>query len=182
MSPGRAHLVNYLAYQIGWAAAVGGAALGHGAAGAAVAAVLTLGHVALARDRAAETLLVVAALGTGAVVESWQIGQGTYRLLEGAPATGLPPAWLLALWAQFATTFRFCLARVVGRPWAAALFGALGGPLAFLAGERLGAVVLWAPVAPGVARLVVAWALALAWLSVVTRLVDARRPPAGYRA
>lgn len=181
MNPRRTVALNYAAYQIGWLAAVGGAALGWGTAGAAVAAVLTAAHVALARDRLAEVALVAVSLATGAVVESWQIGEGTYRLLEGAPARGLPPAWLLVLWAQFATTFRFCLRDVLRRPWAAVLLGALGGPVAFLAGERLGAVVLWAPVAPGLLRLVAAWAMALAWLSLVTRVVDARRAAPAYR-
>ena len=45
------------------------------------------------------------------------------------------------------------------------LFGAVGGPIAFLAGERLGAVVLQVPLLPGLLRLVVAWALALAALA-----------------
>lgn len=181
MSPERTYLVNYAAYQVGWVAAVGGAALGHGTAGAAVALGLTLGHVVLARDRAAEAALVAVAAGAGVLVESWQIGQGTYRLIEGAPAAGLPPPWLLALWAQFATTFRFCLAHVITRPWAAALFGAVGGPLAFLAGERLGAVVLAVPAGPGLGRLVFAWAAALVGLSAVTRAVNARRPTPAYR-
>jgi hypothetical protein len=44
------------------------------------------------------------------------------------------------MWAQFATTFRFSLRTMITRPIPAALFGAAGGPIAFLAGERLGAV------------------------------------------
>lgn len=175
-------LVNYAAYQIGWIAAVGGAALGAGAAGAGVAGALTLAHVALARARGPEVVLVAVALLTGIVVETWQIQGGTYRLLAGARPGGLPPLWLLALWAQFATTFRFSLTSVLRRPLAAAAFGAIGGPVAFLAGERVGAVVLWAPVWPGVVRLVTAWALALLWLSWCTRRVDARWPGAAYRA
>jgi len=120
------------------------------------------------------------ALATGAVVESWQIAAGTYRLLDGVPAVGLPPAWLLVLWAQFATTFRFSLARVMTRPWAAALFGAAGGPLAFLAGERLGAVTLSLPMVPVLLRLVAGWAIALVWLSWLTRSAGAG-PATGYR-
>lgn len=181
MSARAAFLLNYLAYQTGWCAAIIGAAYGLGTPGAAVALALTAGHLWLAHDRAGELVLVCAALATGWLVESWQIGSGTYRILAGEPAAGAaPPLWLLALWAQFATTFRFSLASVMGRPLRAMLFGAIGGPLAFLAGERLGAVVLQAPVLSGLARLVVAWALALLWLSWLTR--RARRAGAGaYR-
>jgi Protein of unknown function (DUF2878) len=176
-----AFLLNYLAYQAGWCAAILGAAYGLGTPGAVAALALTAGHVWLARDRAGELALVVAAAATGVIVESWQIGSGTYRILAGAPADGAaPPLWLLALWAQFATTFRFSLAGVMRRPLRAMLFGAIGGPVAFLAGERLGAVVLQAPLLPGVSRLVVAWALALLWLSWLTRRA-ARRGEAAYR-
>lgn len=172
MSARATFLLNYVAYQAGWLAAIGGAATGHGAAGAGFAAALTAAHVALARDRRGEAALVAAALVTGLAVESWQIGSGTYRLLEGAPAGGVP-FWLLMLWAQFATTFRFSLARVMTRPARAMLFGAIGGPLAFLAGERFGAVALQVPLGPGLARLVVAWALALGGLAWLTRRMAA---------
>ena len=168
MSTRSTFLLNYGAYQIGWLAAIGGAATGHGTAGAVFACVLTALHLVLARDRRGEAALVAAALLTGLTVEWWQIASGTYRLLEGVPATGVP-LWLLMLWAQFATTFRFSLARVMTHPARAMLFGAIGGPLAFLAGERLGAVALQVPLGPGLVRLVVAWALALAGLAWLTR-------------
>lgn len=51
----------------------------------------------------------------------------------------------------------------------AALFGAVGGPLAFLAGERLGAITLLPPLRFGLLRLSVSWAIALLVFSVVVR-------------
>ena len=179
MTPRATYLLNYGAYQLGWLAAILGAASGYGTAGACVGFVLTAGHVLLARDRRGELVLVLAALAAGVAVESWQIASGTYRVLADAAPGALPPLWLLALWAQFATTFRFSLRGIMTRPRAALLFGALGGPLAFLAGERLGAVVLTAPLAPGLARLVVAWAAALAGLAWGARRLSA--PAEGYR-
>ncbi|MFN7977225.1 MAG: DUF2878 family protein [Vicinamibacterales bacterium] len=62
----------------------------------------------------------------------------------------------------------------------AALFGALGGPLAFVAGARLGAVVLATPLVPVLGRLSVVWAVALALMALVTRAV-ARGAPGAYR-
>lgn len=173
------YLLNYVAYQLGWLAALLGAAAGHGTAGAVVAFALTVAHVLLARDRRGELVLVLAALAAGVAVESWQIASGTYRVLAGAPLGVLPPLWLLALWAQFVTTFRFSLRRIMTDPRAALVFGALGGPIAFLAGERLGAVVLQVPLGPGLARLVVAWAVALAALAWGARRLAA--PAEGYR-
>jgi len=82
--------------------------------------------------------------------------------------SSLPPPWLVALWAQFATTFRFALAGVIKHPVRAVLFGAAGGPLAFLAADRLGAVTLLPPISTGLLRLSLVWAAALFIFSVVT--------------
>lgn len=180
MTASRTRLVNYAAYQAGWIAAVGGAAVGWPGTGAAIAGVLTLGHLGLTTERRREATLVAIAIATGLVVERQLIAAGTYRLFGGGPVGVWPPLWLIALWAQFATTWRYSLAGVFARPWAAALLGGAGGPIAFLAGERLGAVVLWAPVLPGLVRLAVAWAVALVWLAVVTRVVG-RGAPGRYR-
>jgi Protein of unknown function (DUF2878) len=75
------------------------------------------------------------------------------------------------MWGQFATTFRFSLRGVMRRPLFAGLFGATGGPIAFLAGERLGAVILLPPLAHGLLQLSVSWAIALlAFSAIVGRL------------
>ena len=87
----------------------------------------------------------------------------------------LPPPWLLAMWAQFATTFRFSLRTIITRPIRAALFGAAGGPIAFLAGERLGAVSLLPPLTQGLLRLSISWAIALVVFSVVVRRLTPER-------
>jgi len=45
-------------------------------------------------------------------------------------------------------TFRYSMRPVMMRPIRAALLGAAGGPLAFFAGDRRGAVTLLPPLAP----------------------------------
>ena len=180
MTPRTTTLVNYAAYQAGWFAAVVGASLGHGTAGAALAAALIAGHLLLTRERGAEVHLLVLATLTGAVIETWQLQTGTYRTISGASLTGLPPPWLLALWAQFATTFRYSVRPMLARPIVAMLVGALGGPLAFLAGERLGAVELATPLWPGLLRLAIGWTAALALFAWLAR-TPPQAPPACYR-
>ena len=162
-------LVNYVLYQAGWFACVLGGASGYPWTGFAVAMALMLTHLVRAPDKAGECRLAVIAVIVGLGVESYQIWAGTYRVRSGTLLVGLPPLWLLAMWAQFATTFRFSLRYIMTRPTRAALFGAAGGPIACLAGERLGAVVLLPPVSLGLLRLAIAWGLALTVLSVVTR-------------
>jgi hypothetical protein len=132
-------------------------------------------NLALSMERSLEVRLVVLATAVGAVVEMIQIAAGTYCFTSGTMTDALPPPWLLAMWARLATTFRFSLHSVITRPGPAVLFGAAGGPIAFLAGERLGAVALLPPLAHGLIRLSISWAIALVVFSAIVRRVTPER-------
>jgi Protein of unknown function (DUF2878) len=168
-------VINYAIYQIGWFACVIGAASQRPWTGLAIATSLIGMHLVLSEERFIEVRLVALAVTVGAVVEVIQIAAGTYRFTSGTLADALPPPWLLAMWAQFATTFRFSMRGVITRPVPAVLFGAAGGPIAFLAGEGLGAVTLLPPLGYGLLRLSITWAIALAVFSVVVRRVSPER-------
>ncbi|MEO7134484.1 MAG: DUF2878 domain-containing protein [Vicinamibacterales bacterium] len=173
------HLVNYALYQVGWFACLLGAASHRPWTGFLVAMSLVGVHLALSVERSIEIRLVVLATVVGALVEAIQIATGTYRVTSGTVVDVLPPPWLLAMWAQFATTFRFSLRNVIMRPLPAVVFGAAGGPLAFVAGERLGAVTLLPPLTYGLFRLSISWAIALVVFSAVVRRI--RGPQPAYR-
>ena len=175
-------LINYALYQAGWFACVLGGASHRPWTGFLIATILIGAHLTLSLDRSLEARLLILATAVGAVVEMVQIAAGTYCFTSGTVNDALPPPWLLAMWAQFATTFRFSLRRVVTRPVSAALFGAAGGPLAFLAGERLGAVTLLPPLTHGLLRLSIGWAIALVVFSAVLRRVNPQQDAPRYRA
>ena len=168
-------LVNYTRYQIGWFACVLGAASQRPGTGCLIGMILVGVHVALSVERVLEVRLVVLATAVGAAVEMIQIAAGTYRFTSGTVTDALPPPWLLVMWAQLATTFRFSLRSVVTRPVLAVLFGAAGGPIAFLAGERLGAVTLLPPLGQSLLRLSISWAIPLVVFSAVVRRVAPER-------
>jgi FtsH-binding integral membrane protein len=171
-------LLNYLFYQAGWFACVLGAAAGRPWLGFLLAATLVGAHLWLAGDRLHELRRVALAVAVGGLVEAVQIAAGTYHFTSGTVMTGLPPPWLLIMWAQMATTFDFSLRPIVSRPVAAMAFGALGGPLAFLAGERLGAVTLQRPLGPGLLLLAISWAFAMTVFAFVEQRDARRHPPA----
>ena len=175
-------LINYALYQAGWCACVLGGASHRPWTGFLIATILIGVHLTLSLDRSLEARLVVFVTAVGAVVEIVQIAAGTYRFTSGTVNDAMPPPWLLAMWAHFATTFRFSLRRVITRPVSAALFGAAGGPIAFLAGERLGAVILLPPLTHGLLRLSISWAIALVVFSAVVRRVSSKRDAPRYRA
>lgn len=175
-------LLNYVLYQAGWLACVLGAAWRWPQAGALVGLACLAAHVALARRRRDEIALAAAAVATGAIVDTLQIRLGTLAFPTGAIVAWLPPPWLLVIWAQFANTMHFSMRWLLGRPRTAAAFGALGGPLAFWAGQRLGAVDLDPRLWPSLLVLAFLWSLAL---PLLVRLAarQAGRPGAGeYRS
>lgn len=179
----RSQRVNYVLYQSGWFACILGAAWDWPVTGFLIAVALTAVHLYLSNERARETRAILLALALGLVVEGYQVWNGTYRFRSGVVVAWMSPPWLLMMWAQFATTFRSSLRSIMTVPARAALFGLVGGPIAFVAGERLGAVTLARPLALGLVRLGVTWGVALAVCAVLLRdpvVPGARR--AGGRA
>lgn len=153
------------------------AAEGRPGPGLAVGTALLVTHLLLARDRAAELRLALVAGATGLVIDSALVGLDLVSYASGTVVPGLCPPWIVVMWMQFSTMLRFSLRWLIGHPYLTASLGAVGGPLAYLAGDRLGAVDLATPPATSLIALGVVWSV------VVPLLLDiARRHPArGYR-
>lgn len=155
MAAGRA--VNFALYYAGWFAAILGPAWGYPWTGTLIALALIACHLALVRRPFDELRLMAAAAVVGVVVDSIQIAAGLLRFPPAARVAFLPPAWLVVLWAQFAATFHFSMKWLKGRPWLAAVFGAIGGPLAFVAGYNFDVVDFHPEVWPSLLALAVVW-------------------------
>ncbi len=155
----RVDAVNYVLYQAGWLVLVLLAAADRPGAATAAGLGLVAVHLALAGDRRDELRLLLTAALVGLVVESLQVALGGLQFQSGTVVDGVAPPWIVVLWAQFAATLRYCL-RWLARDWrVATAFGALGGPLAYWLGERLGAVRVEGGAAW--ALLALLWALAI---------------------
>ena len=169
-------VINLVGFYAGWFACVLGAAGGHGWLGVAVFAALLALHLGLQRSRKAELLLAVAACGLGLVLESALIAAGVYtpkRLLLPAP---LADVWLIAMWGNFALLQNASLRGLQAHLRLAAVLGALGGPLAFYSGERLGALALSRPLVWSLLALAAVWALAVPCLLRGAGLLRGRFP------
>ncbi len=138
-----------------------GAAWGHAGAGTLIGLLFLALHLALARQRRNEIELVLGTALVGLVVDTIQIALGTLRFDAGTIVPWLPPPWMIVIWMQFATTFHYSLSWLKHRPWRAALFGAVGGPLAFYAGRRLGVVELHPDLWPSLLSLTILWSIAM---------------------
>ena len=134
-------LQNFVLFQLGWLLCVmAGARPGMGWLGVLVVAVIALLHLLRAREVRREAMLIVSCLVIGGLWESSLTMAGVYQFPANPASTALAPAWLIAMWALFATTLNVSMRWLSGRYLLAAVFGAVGGPLAFYAGNRLGAI------------------------------------------
>ena len=149
-----------LAYDAVWFTAVAGAGDGKGWPGVIAALAFATARLAFSAHRNIELRLIALALLLGFVLENLCNRAG---FIQYAAAWPLPeaPAWLMALWLAFALTIVPLFGYFHARPALAALFGAFGGPLAYLGAAHWHAVRLSLPVWPALLALAAGWAVAL---------------------
>ena len=150
--------INIGIYQICWIGCILGAANQMPLIGVGLVAAAVAYHLYTAPRAGAEIGLIFIAAAVGAVWDSLLVAAGWLVYPSGTLVQGAAPYWIVALWISFATTFNVSLRWFKQRLAWAAVFGAIGGPLAFLAGERLGGVVFTDHVA-GVTALALGWAV-----------------------
>ena len=137
----RDRIINFVLYQTGWLAMVLGAANGHPWKGSMAGLLLIAAHLSLSRDPIAEIKNVLAIGIMGTLVDSAQALAGVFVFESGYWTYWVVPFWMTVMWMQFATLFNFILSWLKGRYVLSAFLGSVGGPVAFLTGERLGGVI-----------------------------------------
>ncbi len=151
-------LSNVILFQLGWFACVLGAAHGFAWAGALAAMLIVAWHVARAHSPRRELALAACAALLGVAFESLLAQTGWVRFGSGMLIEGTAPYWMVALWGLFATTLNVSLRGLRARPWLGAMLGAIGGPLAYYAGARLGALE-FAAAGAALAAIAFGWAI-----------------------
>lgn len=133
-------LINFIAFQVGWFACVLGGAHQLPWLGAAVVPIVVAIHLAVAARPLDEAMLIGSAAVLGFVWDSALVAAGLLIYPSGVLLPGIAPYWIGAMWINFATTLNVTLRWLKGRWRLAGIFGAFGGPLAYYAGAKLGAV------------------------------------------
>ena len=133
-------LTNFILFQIGWFACVMSGAANRPWIGAIVALIIVSFHLVRAHDREPELKLILIALGIGAMWDSLLVSQDWLKYDSGLILPSMAPYWIILLWGLFATILNVSLRWLRERWVMAALFGAIGGPLAYYGGYKLGAL------------------------------------------
>ncbi len=129
---------------------------------------LIAGHLYLHRSQWRQELAIAPLAVVGLAVDVGLTAAGIYQFDH-------TPFWLLALWLGFVYTLDASMVWLRKLPLAAlAGFGVVGGTSSYLAGERLGAVVIATPLLHSVAIIALCWAVLL---PLLVRLDLALRRP-----
>jgi len=174
-------LKNFILYNVGWFAVVFFAANGQAWVGNAAVALVVAAHLLSMPAWRKEALLLATAGVLGFGWETILVWAGVLSY-PSAPGIGvLAPSWIIAMWILFATTINVSLSWVKRSWWLAAIFGGIGGPLAFMAGKALGAVEFGDPV---ITPLVIGagWAILLPVVCLIAdTIIDGTFLEPGYR-
>lgn len=149
-------LPSFVLFQAGWFAAVLGAANGLPWMGPLAAGVVIAWHLFRAADRIREAQLAGIAILLGLGFETVPVALGWVSFPEHSAS--LAPLWMIALWANFATTLNTTLRNLRPHTLLLAALGGIGGPLAYWGGVKAGAMVWHEPMVM-VIWLAMGWAL-----------------------
>ncbi|MEI7869574.1 MAG: DUF2878 domain-containing protein [Candidatus Methylumidiphilus sp.] len=171
----RSPLSNFLAYQFAWFACILSAAGNLPWIGSFIALIIVIWHVSMARLPMTELALIVVSGVIGLSWESVMVQTGWITYPSGNLISGFAPHWIVALWLVFATTFNVSLKWFKTHLAVVALFGFVGGPLAFYAGSLLGALTLTPKL--GLIAIAIGWGLLMPILMLIARRLDGINPP-----
>lgn len=161
--------LNLVLFQVAWVVTVAGAGAGYWWAGLVALVVLALVVFRLSPWPRSDFALLCTCCFIGLGVDSAFIQLGLLRFAEPIPFDGLAPIWILGMWMSFALTLSHSMRAFHKHLLVAAVFGLVGGPLAYyVAGQRFAAVEMLGNPWSGYLAIGLAWALAtpfLAWLA-----------------
>jgi hypothetical protein len=174
-----ATLINVLLLKSAWIASVLGAAYGAPWFGPLVVGVAVAYHIGRAPAPRRELALLALAASLGMIFDSALVAVGWVNYPAGQWHPMLAPYWIVALWIGFATTLNVSLKWLRGRNVLAFIFGAVGGPLSYLAGVNLGAAT-FLDKASALLALSLGWAIIMPLLMAAAARLDGWRPARGH--
>ncbi len=138
----KSKVINFVLFQAAWFGCVLSAAKGYWWMPPICAVFVCAVYLSMCEDMIANVraLAIIVVIGTVVDLVLWQTKVVDFAYPQANFISSA--AWFASLWASFATTLRLSMSWLRSRYVVSAIFGAIGGPLAYLAGERLGALIL----------------------------------------
>ena len=176
------NVVNFILFQVLWLACVLGAANNMLWPGILVFGIFCAWqlHPKHSARGDIKLLLTVAVIGT--FLDTCWVKFGLIDYRTAMPFSGFAPVWIVTLWLGLSLTLNHSFRWLQHRPWLSVVFSAIGSPLSYWAGVKLGAAELpsnpiptlvifglsWAIVLPAILQLARYWRWPTPTQSVVT--------------
>ena len=170
-------LINITAFKLGWLSSVVGGAQQIPWLGPLVVFVAVAIHLARAERPSSEFMLLVSCGLIGAVFDSVLVAAGWVTFPSGMVSESTAPYWIVTMWMLFGTTINLSMRWMRGRPLLAAAFGFVGGPLAYIAGHKIGGIEFVDQTA-ALAMLAIGWAVIMPLLMHLGERLDGISPEA----
>lgn len=133
-------MINFILFQVGWFACVISAASQLEWLSLLSIGITIIIHLILTKDRLPELQIIFTAGLLGMVLDSTLISLGIFTPETKFSGNGIAPLWLVGVWMLFGITLNHSLRWLHQRYVTAAILGFVFAPVAYLAGQRLGAL------------------------------------------
>lgn len=136
-------ITNFILFQLAWFITIISAAKGMPYIGVAFTMIWMLLHLSIMEElRNTEIKLFLFAAILGYLLDSILVVTGFIAFPEHTLLVGPSPLWMVCLWINLAATINLSLSWLKRRYLLAGAMSAIAGPLAYVAGEKLGAITL----------------------------------------
>jgi hypothetical protein len=169
-------LIHILVFQVAWFGTVLGAAHNMPWLSLLFVPPALVLHLVFTPAWMEELLLAIGATLAGLVFDTALIWAGVYSPVPFLFHPPLSPLWMVLLWVNLATILTTSLRFLQGRYWLSAMMGAVGGPMAYYSGARIGAMTGTFG-AIDLIVLAMAWATALPFLVFLSDAITRRLRP-----
>ena len=159
-------IINFIFFQLIWFVCIIGAATNETHAAVAFSLLIILFHLYLTKDKKNELKILLLASILGFLFDGFLLKNELVLYANHGWSYSITPLWIIVLWMGFAITLNSSLSWLKKKIKLSALFGAVGGPLAYLAGEKLEAVTILTSGA--IVALAIGWAIITPLLIIVT--------------
>lgn len=160
------NLINFLAFKLGWIAAVFGAIQGMSWLGPTWILLWVTAFFFWQNQKRTEWILLLGAAAIGYSLDSLLVLIGSVQFPTSSQLDGPAPLWMVAMWLNMAASLRYSLGWMRNRYLVGALLGMILGPAAYLAGEKLGGINL----IDGVLPIAIEWFIAIPLLLFLERI------------
>jgi len=163
-------ITNFILFQAAWFICVLGAAYDLTYPALGISMLILIVHFALIKNRLLELKLIMIAGFFGLVFDGALLNFDLIIYNDPGVPYPITPIWIVMLWMIFAMTLNHSLAWLSKKIYLSFIFGALGGPLAYIAGEELGAITLLGMNA--IVTLSVGWAIITPILLIIANKLN----------